>query len=174
MIVIICGLPGTGKTTICKELECRCGFKYINDWGIFKENGVIFDKFQNKNEISRLYSKYIVDFIKKNKKLNLVIDLEYSISPNDFLKSELQNYCKIIYLGFVKFSVGMLYNLYKDKYKSMNSEELFDMLKFYKKSSIDYQKQCKAYNIGFKDVNIDRNLLVEEVISKMYNTKKQF
>ena len=34
MNIIICGLKGTGKTSLCKEIEKEYGFNYINDYTI--------------------------------------------------------------------------------------------------------------------------------------------
>ena len=35
-MVIINGLPGTGKTTLAKMLVNEYSYKYVNDWEIFQ------------------------------------------------------------------------------------------------------------------------------------------
>ena len=98
MRIIICGLPGTGKTTLSKIISEKYNIDLISDWNIFNTNEITINEFENKNDISKKYSKFLLEQINNYK--NVVVDLEYSISPQDFV-----NYGNkgdiVIYLGFV-------------------------------------------------------------------------
>ncbi len=169
MIYIISGLAGTGKTTLCKRIENEFGYHYVNDWTLFNNNKISLDKFEDKNKISEKYSHMLFNYILKNNDKNLVIDIEYSISPTDFVNSEISNICKIIYLGFVSLSNDVLFNLFKNSSanKNINDKDLLKMIEFYKKISINYQKQCLNNNLEFIDVNKDRNEIIESIINSL-------
>lgn len=168
-MIIICGLPGTGKTTLCKKIEQELNYKYISDWDIFHQNNIKFNELQNKLEISKNYSNIIFDYMKNHKNENLIIDLEYSISPNDFILYEFSKYVKIIYLGFLSASENILFNLFKASSENKNIEEfeLKTKIKFYKKMSEAYFKQCENLKIHFIDINKDKNKLIEELFNEI-------
>lgn len=42
MNILIVGLPGTGKTTLCRNLANETGFEYINDFYLFDMFGISF------------------------------------------------------------------------------------------------------------------------------------
>jgi hypothetical protein len=107
--------------------------------------------------------------MKNNKNENLIIDLEYSISPNDFILYEFSKYVKIIYLGFLSASENILFNLFKASSENKNIEEseLKTKIKFYKKMSEAYFKQCENLKIHFIDINKDKNKLIEELFNEI-------
>ncbi|MBR4002892.1 MAG: AAA family ATPase, partial [Clostridia bacterium] len=39
MKILICGLPGTGKTKLANKIAKEHNFFYISDWDIFNANG---------------------------------------------------------------------------------------------------------------------------------------
>ena len=43
----------------------------------------------------------------------IVIDLEYSISPSDYVMHKFSKYAKITYLGFLSVNENILFNLFK-------------------------------------------------------------
>lgn len=168
-MIIICGLPGTGKTTLCKKIEKELNYKYVSDWYIFNQNNVKINEFQNKFEISRNYSNILSDYIKIHKNEKLIIDLEYSLSPNDFAIYEFSKYTKIIYLGFLSVNENILFNLFKEssENKNLKESELRKKIEFYKKMSEDYFKECEKLKIDFIDINKDKNKLIEELFNKI-------
>ena len=168
-MIIICGLPGTGKTTICKKIEQELNYKYISDWDIFYQNNIKIDELKNKFEISKKYSNIIFDYMKNHQNENLIIDLEYSISPNDFVINKFSKYAKIIYLGFLTVNENLLFNLFKASSENENIEEfeLKTKTKFYKKMSEDYFKECEKFNLDFIDINKEKNKLLVELFNKI-------
>jgi len=168
-MIIICGLPGTGKTTLCKKIEQELNYKYISDWDIFYQNNIKIDELQNKFEISKNYSNIIFDYIKNHKNEKLIIDLEYSISPNNFVIYEYSKYAKIIYLGFLSTNENILFNLFKASSENKNIEEseLKTRIEFYKKMSKDYFNECEKLKLDFIDINKDKNKLIEELFNKI-------
>lgn len=66
MNFIVCGLQGTGKTTLSKRIVNDLGYKYINDYTICPDG---FNK------------QKIIDFARNND--SFVIDLSYSLDPAD-------------------------------------------------------------------------------------------
>lgn len=155
MKILICGLPGTGKTTLTKMISEQFNMRRVSDWDIFKQHEIKICETENKNYISKRYSELLMKEI--NKSNNVVVDLEYSISPNDFINFNSKD-CIIIYLGFVKVGELDLYNVFRNS--SSNSkytnEDLKEKVSFYKQMSCDYKKQCIKNNLKFFDVNKDR------------------
>ena len=168
-MIIINGLPGTGKTTLSKTFVSERGYTYINDWKIFKENKIEINEFENKNIISKKYSKLIADYVINNNNNNVVFDLEYSISPNDLVKNKLNEVAQCFYLGFVSLPNKKIFNLFRKSSSNDNKsdDELKQEIEFYKNSSLDYQEQCKKHNLEFIDINKDRKLIFEEILQKI-------
>lgn len=166
MKLIICGLPGTGKTTIAKNIFEKHKFKIISDWDIFDKYKIKINKFENKNTVSINYSKILFDYV-NNSNENYVFDFEYSISPNEFIKYSNQNDIKIVYLGFVNIDEKILFDLFKKSStnKKYSDVELISKIKFYKDMSILFKKQCDAHNLKFFDVNKNKNELLQDVLA---------
>lgn len=169
MIIIICGLPGTGKTTLSKKIAEEFKFQYVNDWELFNSNNIFVNEFENKIEVSKKHSQVIIDFIKENSNNNLVLDLEYSLSPKDFINSNIKDFVEIIYLGFVSVRKEMLFDLFRKSSSNENvlDEELKKQIKFYKEMSLLFCDECKKYNLDFIDINSDRNKILNIIIEKL-------
>ncbi len=169
MILIISGLPGTGKTTLCQKIAAEFGYNYISDWDIFSKNNVVIDPFLDKNQVSQQYSQILIDYINKNQDKNLVLDTEYSISPTDYTNSNISAATKIIYLGFISLSHSTLMSLFQKSVS--NSEVSFADLKkrieFYQLASSDYQSQCLTHSLDFIDIDHDRNQIINSIISHL-------
>ena len=168
-MIIINGLPGTGKTTLSKTLVNEYDYKYVNDWEIFKENNIEINKFDNKKTISKNYSKIINDYIIKNKDNKIVFDLEYSISPNDLVKYKLNDIAQCFYLGFTSLPNEKIFKIFRKNTLNNNQsdDELKQLIEFYKNNSLEYQEQCIKHNLEFIDICKDRKQLFERIIKKL-------
>ena len=168
-MIIINGLPGTGKTTLAKIFVNEYSYKYVNDWEIFQENNIKIKDLEDKNTISERYSKLIANYVIKNKDNKVVFDLEYSISPDDLVKNKLNEVAQYFYLGFVSLPNETIFNLFRKSFSNDNKsdDELKQEIEFYKSSSLEYKKQCKKHNIEFIDVCKDRQLIFEEILQKI-------
>jgi len=169
MIIIICGLPGTGKTTLSKKIAEVFSFQYVNDWELFKNSNIFINEFENKIEVSKKHSQVIIDFIKENSNKNLVLDLEFSLSPEDFINSNIKDFVRIIYLGFISVSKEKLFDLFRNSPSNENAldEELKKQIKFYKEMSLLFCDGCQKYNLDFIDINSDRNKILNIIIEKL-------
>ena len=91
MIIIVCGLPGTGKTTLAKKIAKHFKGKYLNT------DSVRMDLFPNgrnysQNEKDRVYEELIKKAKKENKETEKVIVLDgtfYLKKYREFAKKEL-------------------------------------------------------------------------------------
>ena len=168
-MIILNGLPGTGKTTLSKTFVSERGYTYISDWEIFKENKIEINEFKNKNTISKKYSKLIADYVIKNKNNKVIFDLEYSISPDDLIKNKLNEVAQCFYLGFTSLPNETIFNLFRKSSSNDNKsdDKLKQEIEFYKNSSLKYQQQCKKHNLEFIDVCKDKQLIFEEILQKI-------
>ena len=168
-MIIINGLPGTGKTTLSKILVSEFAYKYVNDWNILKQNNIKVNKLEDKVLISNKYSKLIADNILSYKEDKVVFDLEYSISPDDLAKLRLNEIAQCFYLGFATLPNETIFNLFRKSSSNDNKsdDELKQEIEFYKNSSIEYQKQCNKHNLEFIDICKDRKLIFEEILLKI-------
>lgn len=169
MIIMINGLPGTGKTTLSKIIEEKYGYSYVSDWNIFAENKITINPKESKTSISKKYSNLIVQHIKNNQKANIVLDLEYSISPKDFVKHDLASILKCYYLGFSSLPNKTLFDLFRKSSANndLSDAELKNRIEFYKLASLKYKQQCEKYGLEFIDVCKDRKLIFDEILSKI-------
>jgi len=163
--LLISGLPGTGKTnlanTICEEYK----FDIVSDWDIFQKFNIDIKPFENKKTISENYSKLLLDYI--NNKNNIVVDLEYSIIPKDFIKYNNFQNVQIIYLGFVSIDEKTLFKLFRnsDSNNKYTDNELMLRIKFYKEMSALFKEQCDKYGLKFFDINKDREEIQKEILN---------
>lgn len=165
MKILICGLPGTGKTSISQKISDRFDCRLISDWDIFAKYNIEIDKFEDKNILSGNYSKLILDYV-NNLQENIVVDLEYSISPRDFLQYNKHEDVSIIYLGFDSVGANQLFELFRKSEANVkySDEELKSQIEFFKKMSIEFKKQCDNYGFKFFDINTDRNIIQQEIL----------
>lgn len=142
MNILICGLQGTGKTTLSKMIAEKFGFNYINDYSIFNMRNM-----HTKSEI--------VNFINSND--NYVIDLCYTLTPSDCSKLN----CITLFLGFSSIEPEILYKLMREKGENITLSQIEDN----KTKSQQFQKDCKKFNIPFYDINQDRNIILNSIIN---------
>jgi len=144
MNILICGLQGTGKTTLSKRISKDFNFKYINDYSIF----------DLKNENSK---SAIVDFVCGND--NYVIDLCYSLTPSECSKLN----CITYFLGFSSIEPKVLYKLMKEKGENVTLSQIENN----KAQSQRFQEECKTLNIPFYDINKDRNIILDSITNEI-------
>lgn len=149
MNIIICGLKGTGKTTLCKEIERELNYTYINDYTICDD----------------LLNKYsLLSFIENRD--NYCIDLHYSLSPKKL--SKLHN-CIVYVLGFASVKEDVLYNLFN---KNSEEETSLKQIKRKIKLSLKFKKQCEKFGVAFVDINRDRNEIINQILDEINNKLK--
>lgn len=143
MNIIICGLKGTGKTTLSKLISENFNYSYINDYKICSNN---------------INEEQIINFINNND--NFVIDLCYSLKPNSCTK--LKNVI-CYFLGFVTVNETLLFNLLKNKGKNITKTEVKNNIAKCKQM----QEECKINNIPFYDINKDRQIILNEILTDL-------
>ena len=161
--IIICGLIGTGKTTLTKKISQNLNYEYIDlnkkmNTHKYGNNKELFSK-----ELGQKIDKYIY------KIENSVIDCEYLILPEDYSNYLSKNKCDIIYLGFYDVDINVLYDKfvqdYKSKEKSYDKKTLLNHLKYFKDISRKVYNDCKKYNYKFFDISKDKAEVLKEVYS---------
>lgn len=145
MNIIICGLQGTGKTTLSKQISNLFGFKYINDYTICS---------------NKIDEEKIIKFINDND--NFVLDLCYSLKPSNCLKFK-----NIIpyYLGFVSIDENFLFKLMKNKGENISLKQIKDNITISKKM----QEECRLLKIPFYDINKERQFIIDEILLDLKN-----
>lgn len=166
MKIVICGLPGTGKTSLVHKIFDEYKYRIISDWDIFEKYNIVINKNEDKNIVSKKYSKLVLDYI-NNQNDNVVVDLEYSISPSDFIKYNNYSDVFIIYLGFASVDEKTLFNLFRssESNNKYTDDELQLQIKFYKEMSVEYKQQCDKLDIKFFDINKDRKIIFESIMN---------
>ena len=94
--IIICGLIGTGKTTLAKKISQNLNYEYID----LNKKMSIYKHGNDKELLSKELRKEIDKYIYKIE--NSVIDCEYLILPEDYSNYLSKNKCDIIYFGYIK------------------------------------------------------------------------
>ena len=165
MKLIIYGLPGTGKTSLVHKVFDEYKYRIISDWNIFEKYNIVINKNEDKNIVSKKYSKLILDYI-NNQNDNIIVDLEYSISPSDFVKYNKYSNIQIVYLGFTSVDEKTLFNLFRssESNNKYTDDELQLQIKFYKEMSKTYKRQCEECNINFFDVDKDRRIIQQNIL----------
>ena len=168
MKILISGLPGTGKSTIARKISKEHNFRYISDWEVFEKNNITFKEFENKISVSEKYSQLIlmnIDTLMDDS----VMDLEYSISPKDFVKYNKGVDIKIVYLGFIDVEEKLLFDLFRksESNNEYSDEELLQKIKFYKEMSVIYKEQCKSCGLEFFDINKDRKEVQVDILNHL-------
>lgn len=165
MKLIICGLPGTGKTSLVHKIFDEYKYRIISDWDIFEKYNIVINKIEDKNIVSEKYSKLLLDYI-NNQNDNIIVDLEYSISPSDFVKYNKYSNIQIVYLGFVSVEVKTLFDLFRNSESNCKyaDDELKLLIKFYKEMSVEYKQQCDKLDIKFFNINKDRKIMQQKIL----------
>jgi len=140
MKIIICGMPGTGKTTLSKTISQKNKYKYVSD----------FDIINKENPLTS-----VNEFLSKND--NFVLDVDYKNYNEDILFNTQQN-IKIIYLVYSdKITIDMLNLVFKG---SKDSSELQDYLKY----SAKYREICLNNNLTIYEIDKNRDKVLQEIL----------
>lgn len=164
MKLIICGLPGTGKTTLCKRIASEFDYTYMSDWQIWVNSGVS-NITANRKLVSKNYAYLIRNYLTGSKG-DIVVDCDYSISPDDYVRLLGGGDTKIIYLGFCSVEADKLYELFRKSSSNVSKTDsiLKKEIKYYISISKDYEKSCREHNLGFVDICKDREVIMNDII----------
>lgn len=163
-IIILNGLPGTGKTTLANRLKEQLGYEYISDWEILKDFNI--DSFcGDRISISEKLSINLISFILANKTKNLILDLDYSVMPNEMIEMKDDKYLTIYYLGFSGITKQKLIHAFKSKSCELNDLELVERIEYYLDISNFVKNECNRYNLDFVGIGEDR----EEKLDNLFN-----
>ena len=149
--LIICGLPGTGKTTLSKMLAEKLNVEYLNDWGILKSK---YNDRENRIELSKNCASVIDEYI-LNSHGGFVLDLDYSILPQEFVRLKSKDLCQIVYLGFDGLNEKQLSSVMKDK----NVAYYLEISKYCK-------TECEKYKLEFYGINQNRQQVIADLLDK--------
>ena len=167
MIYIINGLPGTGKTTLSKQISKEFNIEYINDWEILKSHN-IENKIGNQSVLfCKQYQNIILQYIKEHKNKDIVLDLEYSLHPSTFIDEKLDNFSKMICLGFASLNEETLLSLFSNSSanKNIKEKDLINKINLYKKESLEMQNACDGTNVHFVDICESRDKILSEILN---------
>jgi len=142
MKIIICGLPGTGKTTLSKEICKKNNYNYVSDFDIIKEEQSLslLNKFLLKND-------------------NFVLDIDYRNYNEDLLFNSQQE-VKIIYLVYgEKVTLDMLNLVFKG---SKEKSELQEYLML----SSKYRELCLNNNLTMYEIGKNREEVLQQILEK--------
>lgn len=144
--IIICGLPGTGKTTLAKALCENLHLNYNHDWEILTNNTD--------------HLKQITNFITKYN--DFVLDLDYR-NYDEMLKFKTDNNLKIIYLVFdERLTIDILKKIFKD-------EKSIEELSLYISLSEKYKTFCNDNKLTLYEINKDREIIIKNIIKNITN-----
>ena len=148
-MIIICGVPGSGKTTISKSICAKQNFLYVNDFELLKKSG--------KNKLSK---ESLFEFISSPENENVVLDLDYSNAETDYL---LPRGVPCIYLGFKPEDKPALIQKYVSNGRDeVEANELaskhIDLCKF-------YTENCEKLKLKFFTIEKRRDKTIEAVIN---------
>lgn len=161
--LIICGLNGTGKTTIAKHYSEELGYEYIDLYDVINSNFNDDDKINASN----ILKDEIDNYLSKKSKDKCIIDCNYLILPDDFINYQSNQVYEIIYLGFNDIDVDVLFEKFSKDYEKKNinydSNELKYRLVYFNEISKKVYEACKKYNYKYFDINKDKKLVLEEI-----------
>jgi len=167
MIITITGLPGSGKTSVAKDLARHLHIKHYSMGDLFRK---IAHK-KHKNFLSLMKNKEnIIDFLDKKQKLiakthkNAIIDSRLGAY---LIKNA--NYKIYLYSSFKK-RIKRLMKRDKENYKQALNEilsrERFELRHYKKHYNIDYRNK-KLYNIIINTENLSVKQTVKKILNKI-------
>ena len=150
MKIIICGLRGTGKTTLSHDICDKYNLTYVLDIDVLTDANVVYD-----GAISTKYADILLDYVSTHD--DIVLDAEYSIAPIDYIKYDSVG-VRIIYLGFASVDEDTLYRVFRES--ELNAHYTDDALREYvhmcKTLSVSYKAECDKHGLEYVDICKDR------------------
>ena len=141
---VICGIPGTGKTTLSKMLSEKYDLQYISDWHLL--------------ENTKLEFKKIIEFVNNNQ--NFVLDLDYRNYKKILDFSSIKN-LEVVYLIF---DSSLSLELLKKVFKNEKSDE---EIKNYIELSLKYKLFCTNHNSKYDEINKNRDTLLKNILKSL-------
>ena len=168
MNVLICGLPGTGKTTLCKKLASDFEFNYITDYEILSNYNIIFNN--SVEIIDKNYFYQISSFFEKHEVDNCVLDFNYCLLPDDINKiSALSNGVKV-FLGYYDVSINELAEKFREKNSQLNNDELNEMCELLIDVSKKYKILCDKCDIDYVSINQEKSIILKKLQNEIEET----
>jgi len=177
MIVIIAGIPRSGKSTVAKNISEVHNYSYIPfDSLVSTFNKLYPDLGITHYDDYKVVSKKVAPFIKElikhinYEEISVVIDI-YQLNPDDVREYKLDRISKIIYFGYTEISLEDKYNFIRkysrssDWTESLSEEELKEIIQEYINDSIEIKKKCEEYDIPFIDTGNDFKKTIKEAIN---------
>ena len=158
MNILILGLPGTGKATLCNNIANQLNLTYVTDYEILKLNNITFDdslQIQGKD-----YFEVFLNYFKQKDVQNYIFDFNFSISPNN-LKN--LNDFMIVYLGFADIDEKKFKSKMKGQYANLSEEEFDERIQFLILISEKYKKECEVNNIKWISINNEKQLIINKL-----------
>ena len=167
--LIICGLVGTGKTTIAKNICEELNYEYVDLYEKIDENIDTKDKEKASKLLAKDINKYLINAIDKK----CIIDCDYLILPNEFYCCDAKDNYNIIYLGFNSVDIELLFKKFSEDYKKKNitydSKELRKQIEYFKYISNKVYLDCQKYNYKYFELNKEKSLVIEEIKKYIYS-----
>ena len=161
MNIIILGLPGTGKTTLCKNISEMYNLKYVSDYNILSKYGYRFESSLKiiDNDFSGVISTYFQNF----KPQNCIFDFNYCIIPEDIVKIYDFSNSVVLYLGFYGSSKNELLSRFETKYPNIAKTELESIINMFLEVSEKYKILCNKFDIDFVSINQEKNVILKKL-----------
>jgi broad-specificity NMP kinase len=177
MIIIIAGIPRSGKSTVAKTISEAHNYSYIPFDSFVSTFNKLYPNlgithYDNYKVVSKRVAPFLKELIKhiNYEDISVVIDI-YQLTPDDVRKYELDKISKIIYFGYTEISLEDKYNFIRkysrssDWTESLSEEELKAIIQEYIDESIEVKKKCEEYNIPFIDTGKDFKKTIKEAIN---------
>lgn len=136
-MILICGLPGTGKTTLSKLIEKELGFKYVSDW--------------------QLDDNKLLDFVLSGKDEKIVLDIDMRHLDEESIMFFRRLNLEIYFLGYDEKDRQSLLEVFNSQKKV---DELLQLSKKFKNI-------CKENAFAFHIIEGDRAKIIEKLFKEI-------
>lgn len=181
-IIVICGCPRTGKTTLTKRLlDMDSSYRVISLDSIYYSlkdsfQSLEIDNYKSIRELSGRLYPFVRNLIKEYSydfpHFNYIIE-GMEILPRDYIvNDDLISKVKIVCLGYFNINEDTLFNLIREHDKElecdtytmhMSDEELKKRVSFYTRFSKELLSECEKYSIPYWDMEHNREGTIDEI-----------